>query len=63
MYPDYARQKIFYVSFYNLHELDSIRSLKTDKLGKLIAIKGTLTKTTEVRPELLVGNFECKECG
>lgn len=34
--PEYARNKIFYVSFYNLHEVEDIRHLKTDKLGRLM---------------------------
>lgn len=63
LYPEYARQKVFYISFYNFHEVDLIRSLKTEKLGKLISFNGTITKTTEVRPELLIGNFLCEVCG
>lgn len=35
-FPDYARNKIFYVSFINLPEIEDIRQLKTDKLGKLL---------------------------
>jgi DNA replication licensing factor MCM6 len=35
-FPEYARNKLFYVSFYNLHEVEDIRHLKTDKLGRLI---------------------------
>ena len=40
-----------------------MRDLKTLKIGKLIALRGTVTRTTEVRPELLLGTFECKGCG
>lgn len=53
---------MFYVSFYNMHEVENIRSLKTEKLGKLVCIKGTVTKTTEIRPELIIGNFTCNIC-
>jgi DNA replicative helicase MCM subunit Mcm2 (Cdc46/Mcm family) len=33
-----------------------------DKVGKLVAIKGTVTRTSEVRPELLFGTFRCSDC-
>lgn len=61
-FPTYARHKMFHPSFYNLPEIEDIRQLKTEKLGRLIQIKGTLTKTTDVRPELLIGKFKCRNC-
>lgn len=30
--------------------------------GKLISISGTVTRTSQVRPELLFGTFECGDC-
>ena len=41
----------------------SVRDLRCDRLGKLISFKGTITRTTEVRPELNAGCFRCKDCG
>jgi DNA replication licensing factor MCM6 len=32
-------------------------------VGKLLTISGTVTRTSEVRPELLDGNFQCNACG
>lgn len=32
-------------------------------LGRLMSIHGTVTRTTEVKPELLLGTFKCSECG
>jgi len=40
----------------------SIRSLKTKKVGQLLTITGTVTRTSEVRPELVSGTFRCLEC-
>ncbi|SPR00136.1 DNA replication licensing factor MCM6 [Plasmodiophora brassicae] len=55
--------KDFYVSFYNMTQgFSKIRELKTDCIGQLLSIEGTVTRTSEVRPELLVGVFECAEC-
>lgn len=62
-HPEYAKQKIFNVAFCNPYELDGIRALRTAKLGRLTAVKGTVTKTTEVRPELVIGKFSCSVCG
>ena len=52
----------FSVSFYNLGLVSGIRDLRTDKVGKLVSISGTVTRTSEVRPELLYGAFTCNEC-
>ena len=59
---EYTRDKIFYLTFANYPEIDSIRDLKSSKIGKLMALMGTITKTTEVRPELLFGTFSCNAC-
>ncbi|RIB20456.1 MCM2/3/5 family-domain-containing protein [Gigaspora rosea] len=50
------------VAFYNLPSQNRIRDLKTDKIGTLMSICGTVTRTSEVRPELLYGKFLCQEC-
>lgn len=42
---------------------DSVRELKSEHLGKLKAFRGTVTRTSEVRPELLIGIFKCMTCG
>jgi DNA replicative helicase MCM subunit Mcm2 (Cdc46/Mcm family) len=39
-----------------------IRDLKANRIGKLMAISGTVTRTTEVRPELLYASFICMAC-
>jgi DNA replication licensing factor MCM6 len=33
------------------------------KVGALSSFSGTVTRTSEVRPELLWGRFTCEECG
>jgi DNA replication licensing factor MCM6 len=32
-------------------------------IGKLATVSGTVTRTSEVRPELFYGIFNCIECG
>jgi DNA replication licensing factor MCM6 len=53
----------FFVSFYNMPLTERIRSMRSEKIGKLIALSGTVTRSTEVRPELFYGAFICKKCG
>uniref|UniRef100_A0A7S4WED2 DNA replication licensing factor MCM6 n=1 Tax=Alexandrium monilatum TaxID=311494 RepID=A0A7S4WED2_9DINO len=53
----------FTAAFYNLPLYSGIRDMRAEKLGRLMTICGTITRMTEVKPELLVGTFECNECG
>lgn len=52
----------FSLSFYNLGLVMGIRDLRTDKVGRLVSISGTVTRSSEVRPELLYGAFTCLAC-
>ncbi|KFM28495.1 Maternal DNA replication licensing factor mcm6 [Auxenochlorella protothecoides] len=54
--------KEFWVSFYNLEQGDRLRELRSNKIGKLSQFVGTVTRTTEVRPELYKGTFRCMQC-
>lgn len=42
--------------------LGKIRDLRSAGLGRLCSIYGTVTRTTDTKPELIKGTFECKEC-
>ena len=46
-----------------LEEDKSIRNLKCEKLGSLRSIIGTVTRVSEVRPEMVEGVFTCMNCG
>lgn len=52
----------FDIAFYHLPLVSGIRELRTDKIGTLMSIGGTVTRTSEVRPELLFGSFICEVC-
>jgi DNA replicative helicase MCM subunit Mcm2 (Cdc46/Mcm family) len=43
--------------------LDRLRELKTAVVGKLLTISATVTRTSEVRPELIDASFDCQACG
>ncbi|PIN04722.1 DNA replication licensing factor, MCM6 component [Handroanthus impetiginosus] len=51
------------VAFYNLPLVKRLRELTTAEIGKLVSVGGVVTRTSEVRPELLQGTFKCLECG
>lgn len=60
-FPDFLiehqRQRDFYVSIVGLPACERLRDLRTDKVGRLVSFKGTVTRTSEVRPELFFGAF------
>ena len=53
----------YHLSFYSLPTMNKMRDLRTNSIGVLSCMSGTVTRSTEVRPELLVGAFECGVCG
>ena len=59
----HAKERFVQVGFYNMPQVNKIRDLKSNSLGRLMSIHGTITRTTEVKPELLFGSFKCLECG
>lgn len=65
--PDHTGHKVheansFRPGFYNLPAGSTIRDLKTSRIGQLMAISGTVTRTSAVRPELASGTFRCLDC-
>ena len=52
----------YHISFKNVTEHKKIRQLRSIELGKLISINGTITRSSEVKPELIKGTFICKMC-
>ncbi|KAL2933982.1 DNA replication licensing factor MCM6 [Bienertia sinuspersici] len=51
------------VAFYNIPLVKRLRHLTTAEIGKLVSVTGVVTRTSEVRPELLHGTFKCLDCG
>ncbi|KAF2248713.1 MCM-domain-containing protein [Trematosphaeria pertusa] len=54
--------KLFTLAFYNLPLISRIRQLRTESIGRLLSISGTVTRTSEVRPELSLATFICEAC-
>uniref|UniRef100_A0A452Y7B3 DNA replication licensing factor MCM6 n=1 Tax=Aegilops tauschii subsp. strangulata TaxID=200361 RepID=A0A452Y7B3_AEGTS len=60
---DDSPNKDINIAFYNIPMLKRLRELGTAEIGKLTAVTGVVTRTSEVRPELLQGTFKCLDCG
>ncbi|KEY66613.1 hypothetical protein S7711_01907 [Stachybotrys chartarum IBT 7711] len=54
--------KLFSIAFYNLPLVSRVRSLRAANIGQLLSISGTVTRTSEVRPELSLATFVCQAC-
>ncbi|KAL2258908.1 hypothetical protein VTK26DRAFT_7588 [Humicola hyalothermophila] len=54
--------KLFSIAFYNLPLVSRVRSLRARNIGQLLSISGTVTRTSEVRPELALATFVCEAC-
>lgn len=59
---DAGTPREFFVSVFNADTVVPMRSLKADAIGKLSCFRGTVTRTSEVRPELFMGTFKCLVC-
>ena len=51
------------VSFVNMEKVYALRDMRSENVGRLLSISGTVTRTTDVKPELLTGTFTCDSCG
>ncbi|GLI72774.1 MCM DNA helicase complex subunit mcm6 [Penicillium ochrochloron] len=54
--------KLFALAFYNLPLVSRLRQLRTKQIGRLLSVSGTVTRTSEIRPELSLGTFICEGC-
>lgn len=40
-----------------------IREVKAKHIGKLVAVKGIVTRATDVKPLMQVATYSCDQCG
>jgi DNA replication licensing factor MCM7 len=41
----------------------SVREIKADSIGKLVSVRGIVTRATEVKPVMTVATYTCDQCG
>ena len=56
------QKSYFQIAIFNLPQLGKIRELRSHGLGRLSSVYGTITRTTDTKPELIQGTFVCLEC-
>jgi DNA replication licensing factor MCM6 len=57
-----VKKTMYAIAIHELPETTKIRDLRTGNLGRLMSIYGTVTRTTDTKPELIEGYFKCMEC-
>jgi DNA replicative helicase MCM subunit Mcm2 (Cdc46/Mcm family) len=40
-----------------------VRDVKAEHIGKLVTVRGIVTRCTEVKPMLVVATYTCDQCG
>ena len=53
------------VRFHSLPAINKlmIKDLRSEHVGKFMAVEGIVRKATDVRPKLILGAYECQKCG
>lgn len=41
----------------------AVRHVKADSIGKLVCVKGIVTRSTQVKPMMQVATYTCDQCG
>ncbi|KAI8907184.1 MCM2/3/5 family-domain-containing protein [Gorgonomyces haynaldii] len=57
-----GEEREFWLGWYGIPVVKKLREIKMQQHGQLLTLSGTVTRTSEVRPELLFGTFMCNEC-
>ena len=47
----------------NAEKQVAIREVKAESIGKLVCVKGIVTRATEVKPMMVVATYTCDTCG
>ena len=52
-----------YFKHLNHRKADAVREVKADNIGKLVVVRGIVTRCTEVKPVVEVATYTCDQCG
>jgi len=61
--PELLRRFEVHFKTPDTQKLSSIRDVKADRVGKLCAVRGIVTRATEVKPMMQVATYTCDQCG
>ena len=57
------RSQRLHVRPHGVHPLTPMRSLKSNKIGKLVAVRGSVIRVSSLRPMVSLMDFACPRCG
>ncbi|KAK8391499.1 hypothetical protein O3P69_017220 [Scylla paramamosain] len=61
--PELMRRFEVYFKTPSTQKPQAIRSVKASHIGKLVQVRGIITRCTEVKPMLQVATYTCDQCG
>lgn len=61
--PELMRRFEVYFKDFDTSKEYSVREIKADKIGKLVTVRGIVTKCSDVMPLLVVATYTCDQCG
>ena len=61
--PELMRRYEVYFKAPSAEKILPIREVKAQKIGKLVSIRGIITRATEVKPMMQVATYTCDQCG
>lgn len=61
--PELMRRYEVYFSHFDLEKPHSVRDIKASLIGKLVMVRGIVTRCTEVKPMMVVATYTCDLCG
>ncbi|XP_046988430.1 DNA replication licensing factor Mcm7 [Schistocerca americana] len=61
--PELMRRFEIYFKDLSATKPTPIRDVKADHIGKLVTVRGIVTRSTEVKPVMTVATYSCDQCG
>ena len=61
--PELMRRFEVYFKDFDAAKDYSVRDIKADKIGKLVTVRGIVTRCSDVMPLLIVATYTCDQCG
>ncbi|XP_044266718.1 DNA replication licensing factor Mcm7 [Tribolium madens] len=61
--PELLRRYEIYFKDLSANKTVPIREVKAEHIGKLVTVRGIVTRSTEVKPMMTVATYTCDQCG
>ncbi|XP_015596721.1 DNA replication licensing factor Mcm7 [Cephus cinctus] len=61
--PELMRRFEVYFHNFDASKPLSVRDIKAEQIGKLVTVRGIVTRCTEVKPMMVVATYSCDQCG